>query len=96
MKPLLAFLRQYCHIISWYIDDLYLQGKTQQNFIANGIAAIALFENVGLVIHPEKSVIVPQQRLVFLGIIIDSVQMTVSLTQDKITVFHTDKTQGHS
>lgn len=89
MKPPLAFLRQCGHIISGYIDDQYLQGKTQQKCIANVIAAITLFENLGLVIHPEKSVIVPQQRLVFLGFIIDSVLMTVSLTQDKITKIKT-------
>ena len=89
MKPPLAFLRQCGHIISGYIDDQYLQGKTQQKCIANVIAAITLFENLGLVIHPEKSVIVPQQRLVFLGFIIDSVFMTVSLTQDKKTKIKT-------
>ena len=71
MKPPLAFLRQCGHIISGYIDDQYLQGKTQQKCIANVIAAITLFENLGLVIHAEKSVIVPKQRLVFLGFIID-------------------------
>ncbi|XP_044179907.1 uncharacterized protein LOC114968520 [Acropora millepora] len=89
MKPPLAFLRQCGHIISGYIDDQYLQGKTQEKCIANVIAAITLFENLGLVIHPEKSVIVPQQRLVFLGFIIDSVLMTVSLTQDKKTKIKT-------
>ena len=86
MKPPLAFLRQCGHIISGYIDDQYLRGKTQQKCIANVIAAITLF---GLVIHPEKSVIVPQQRLVFLGFIIDSVLTTVSLAQDKITKIKT-------
>ena len=89
MKPPLAVLRQCDHIISGYIDGQYLQGKTQQKCIANIIAAITLFENLGLVKHPEKSVIVPQQRLVFLGFIIESVLMTVSLTQDKITKIKT-------
>ena len=89
MKPALAFLRQYGHIISWYIEDQYLQGKTQQKCKANIIAAITLFENLRLVIHPEKSVIVPQQQFVFLGFIIDSDLMTVSLTQDKITKIQT-------
>ena len=89
MKPPLAFLRQCGHIISGYIDDQYLQGKTQQKCIANVIASTTLFENLGLVMHPEKSVIVPQHRLVFLGFIIDSVLMTVSLTQDKKTKIKT-------
>ena len=89
MKLPLAFLRQCGHIISGYIDDQYLQGKTQQKCIANVTAAITLFENLGLVIHPEKSVIFLQQRLVFLGFIIDSVRKTVRLTQDKITKIKT-------
>lgn len=80
----LAHLRLLGHIISGYIDDLYLQGQTKQKCIVNVIDAIQLFENLGLVIHPEKSVIVPQQRIVFLGFLIDSVLMTVSLTQEKI------------
>ena len=66
MKPPLAFLKQCGDIISGYIDEHHLQGKTRQNYIANVIAAITLFENLGLVIHPEKSVTAPQQRLVFL------------------------------
>ena len=40
MKPPPAFLRQCGHIISGYIDDLYIQRKTKQNCIANVIAAI--------------------------------------------------------
>ena len=89
MKPPLDFLRQCGHNISGYIDDQYLQGKTQQKCIANVIAAITLLENLALVIHPGKWIIVPQQRLVFLGFIIDFILMTVSLTQDKITKIKT-------
>ena len=91
MKPPLAFLRLLGHIISrsGYIDDLYLQSKTQQKCIADVIDAITLLENLGLVIHPDKSVIVPQQRLVFLSFVIDSVLMTVRLTSDKITKIKT-------
>ena len=55
MKPPLAFLRQCGHIISGYIDDQYLQGKTQQKCIANVIAAITLLENLGLVTPREIS-----------------------------------------
>ena len=40
--------------LSGYIDEHHLQGKTKQNYIANVIAAITLFENLGLVIHPEE------------------------------------------
>ena len=89
MKPPQAFLRLLGHIISGYIDGLYLQGKTPQKCIVNVIDAITLFENLGLVIHPDKSVVVPQQRLVFLCFVKDSVLMTVGLTSDKITKIKT-------
>ena len=96
MKPPLAFLRLLGHIISGYMDDLYLQGKTHQECIANIIDAITLFENLGLVIHPNKSVIVPKQRLVFLGFrfcfneslpvwVIDSVLMTSLQTRSLLS-----------
>ena len=65
------------------------KAKPKQKCIANVIAAITFFENLRLVIHPEKSVIVPQQRPVFLSFITDSILMTVSLTQDKITKIKT-------
>ena len=42
-----------------------------------------MFDNLGLVVHPEKSVLVPAQRLVFLGFILDSILMRISLTPEK-------------
>ena len=72
------------HIISGYIDDLYLQGTTYQKCAINIIDSIQMLDKLGLVIHPEKSVFIPQQRIVFLGFVIDSVKMTITLTEDKI------------
>ena len=42
-----------------------------------------MFNNLGLVVHPEKSVLVPTQQLVFLGFILDSILMRISLTPEK-------------
>ena len=44
---------------------------------------ITLLDHVGLVIHPEKSVLHPTQKLVFLGFQLDSIKMTISLTGEK-------------
>ena len=93
MKPPLAFLKQCGDIISGYIDEHHLQGKTKQKYVANVIAAITLFENLGLVIHPEKVSYIPTTATcfpVFFFFIIHSVLMTVSPTQYKIT-----KTKTH-
>ena len=50
----------------------------------NVIDSIKMLDDLGLVFHPEKSVLVPQQRITFLGFVIDSIKMIVRLTEDKI------------
>lgn len=83
MKPPLSHLRLKNHIIAGYIDDLYLQGSSYKLCVANVIDTIIMLESLGLVIHPEKSVLVPQQKIVYLGFEIDSVNMIVCLTKEK-------------
>ena len=72
------------HVVSRYIDDLYLQGSTYQKCAINVLDSVQMLDNLGLVIHPEKSVFIPQQKMIFLGFIIDSVRMIVMLTEDNI------------
>ena len=43
-----------------------------------------MLDRLGLVIHPEKSVFIPHQKIVFFGFVIDSARMIVMLTEDKI------------
>ena len=81
MKPSLSQLRLLNHIISGYIDDFYLQGSTYQRCITNVIDSIKILDDLGLVIHPENSVPIPQQKITFRGFIIDSIKMIVRLTK---------------
>ena len=84
MKPPLSHLRLSNHIISGYIDDFYLQGSTYQRCVINVIDSIKILDDLGLVVHPEKSILIPQQKIIFLGFVIDSIKMIVRLTEDKI------------
>ena len=84
MKPPLSHLRLLNHISSGYIDDVYLQGSTYNRCVINIIDSIKMLDDIGLVVHPEKSVLIPQQNITFLGFVIDSVNMIVRLTEDKI------------
>jgi len=43
-----------------------------------------MLNDIGLVVRPEKSVVIPQQKIAFLGFVIDSVKMIVRLTEDDI------------
>ena len=84
LKPVYATLRQKGHLNVGYIDDSYLQGDTREDCQANVTDTCDLFSRLGFVIHPLKSVLVPTQSLIFLGFILNSVNMTVKLTPGKI------------
>lgn len=44
---------------------------------------MSLFNKTGFTIHPEKSVLEPVQKIAFLGFLIDSIKMSVTLTPEK-------------
>jgi len=49
----------------------------------NVVDTAKLLNTLGFVVHPEKSVFIPTQKLVFLGFILDSVSMLFYLTPEK-------------
>ena len=53
--------------------------------VRNVIDTTVLFEKLGLVVHPEKSVFIPTQVLTILGFVLNSVTMTLQLTGEKST-----------
>ena len=83
MKPAYAVLRQLGHINSPYIDDSYLQGGSYEECLANVLDTVKMFLSLGFILHPHKSVFTPTQKLVFLGFVLDSVQMKIYLTNEK-------------
>jgi hypothetical protein len=85
LKPALATLHRMGHISVAHIDDCYLQGQTYEQCVANVIDTLLLLDSLGLVIHPEKSVLMPSQEIVTLGFLINSVTMTIRLTTAKAT-----------
>ena len=72
------------HLNSGYIDDSYLQGDTSAECHKDVTDTITLFTKLGFHIHPEKSVFIPSQKLTFLGFVLDSIAMTVMLTEEKV------------
>ena len=83
LKPVYCYLRKKGHISSGYIDDSYLQVDGYQDCLANVVDMLKLFDSLGFIIHPEKSVFIPKQITTFLGFVLDSRTMTVYLPQQK-------------
>ena len=66
-----------------YIDDTYLQGETSEDCFQNVVDTVHMLQNLGFIVHQEKSVLRPSQQIVFLGFVLDSVNMTIRLTCEK-------------
>lgn len=83
LKPVLAYLRKRGMIVSAYIDDCIFIGHSPSELASHIKFAVQLFDRLGLTIHPDKSNFKPTQKIVFLGFILDSVAMTVTLDTKK-------------
>ena len=87
MKPAYYYLRSKGFLSVAYIDDCYLQGMTYEDCRENVEVTHKLFTDLGFLVHPDKSVFMPQHELVFLGFLLNSLTMTISLTPEKINNF---------
>lgn len=83
LKPVFSLLRQQGHISVAYIDDSWLTADNLCQCTKNVIDTTSLLDKVGFVIHPEKSVLLPTQIITFLGFVLNSILMQVSLTPDR-------------
>ena len=83
LKPPLTSLHKEDHIVSGYLDDLCLQGKTYEECLTNVIDTIKLLEELGFVVHSLKSALIPSREIEILGFVISTVLITVELTLDK-------------
>ena len=87
LKPPLAKLREMGHVITAFIDDSLIVARTAEQ-AANAVHDTAkMLENLGFIIHPDKSVFTPVQEIEYLGFKINSTNMTVYMpTPRKIDI----------
>jgi hypothetical protein len=87
LKPIFAKLRLQGHVVVGYIDDVYLQGDSPNECMANIKATMQVFSDCGFIIHPVKSC----YSITYLGFQINSKEMLVTMTPEKmrnmVTVF---------
>ena len=81
LKPPLAKCRQNKVSVAGYFDDLITMAQDQKSCIKNMKEIIRKLFSLGLVIHPEKSLFTPTRELEFLGFKINSITLTVCLTE---------------
>ena len=66
-----------------YVDDSLLKGDSVVECCDNVYATKNQLEALGFTIHLLKSSMIPSQKITFLGFDIDTVRMTISITNRK-------------
>ena len=84
MKPVVAFIRAKGILIIIYLDDILLAAPTFEECNRNTLFVIQLLESLGFRINREKSELIPSHHIPFLGFVMDSIQMSISLPMEKI------------
>ena len=83
MKPVFSTLRKMGFVSILYVDDTLLYGDTFAECKENVRATLEMLQDLGFIVHSEKSVFEPTQHIVFLGFEFDTVAMTITLTKEK-------------
>ena len=83
LKPVFSTLRELGYESVIYVDDSLLQGDTFNECMENVLTTLRALRDLGFVIHPVKSKFIPTQKITFLGFIIDTIKMTLTLTTVK-------------
>ena len=84
LKPILSYLRSVAIDIIMFIDDSLILADSISECRDNVAVSCEILDTLGFTIHPDKSVFERQQEIEFLGFILNSVTMTVSLPYRKI------------
>ena len=82
-KPIFASLHNLGHIVTGYLDDTLIIGRTIEECQDAISETIDHFQKLGFTIHPDKSVLRPTQKIQYLGFQIDSINMVSTLPPEK-------------
>ena len=76
----ITHLESYIH--GFFLANSYLLGKSMESCTQNIIDTITLFDKLGFVVHPDKSILEPTQVTLYLEYQISSMSRTITLTED--------------
>ena len=84
LKPFVGAVRNKGIRLVIYLDDMAIISSYRELSLEESAIVIQILESLGFIINKEKSVLIPSQKIAFLGYVIDSVEMTISLPERKI------------
>ena len=84
MKPVAIFLRSMGVRMIVYIDDILLMGDSPNQVESHLETLIFILTNLGFIINVPKSVTTPTQIIEFLGLLVNSTSLHLSLPGEKL------------
>lgn len=84
LKPVIGALRRKGIHLVIYLDDIVFMNESREGVMADVSTAIDLVFSLGFLINWEKSVLLTSQSLEFLGLLIDSIALSLALPPDKV------------
>ena len=67
-----------------YIDDILIMSRSENQTLEHTAATTYLLENLRFIVHPDKSELRPTQDLEFLGMVVNTVNMTLKVPGEKL------------
>ena len=68
-----------------YLDDVLILAQTKEELLKWRSIILDLLENLGFLINYDKSELEPSQSLIFLGFLINTVNMEIKLPKEKVS-----------
>ena len=84
LKVPMSILRRLGIRLIIYLDDLLIFGSSREEIELARDTTLYLLENLGFVINDKRSALTPSQIMEFLGVVINSINLTMSLTDKKV------------
>lgn len=83
MRPVVEFLRSHGVRLIVYLDDMLIMSSSEKGAFTHGSLACDTLGRLGFRVNFEKSILVPSQRLEFLGFDVDSISCELKVPTQK-------------
>ena len=88
MAPVSAFLHRTGIRLRWYLDDWLIipliQASSREQVLLALETVLQLCRSLGIVVNWEKSQLIPTRRMVYLGVLLDSISFRASPALKKV------------
>ena len=84
MAPVSAILHSWGIRMRRYLDDWLVQSSSRESLLRDLWVVLDLCRELGIVLNPEKSHLIPSQVVQYLGVVIDSQSFRASPSPDRV------------